>query len=100
MDSSEKSGRNRIGGSVTDSPNMAQSNPIPESLLKLSRWYTNTAVTVFSTLILFLGFVFLSYAYYTLPGKGVLPVYSKDFQPRAMHRMDRDQALKFFNQFD
>jgi len=57
-------------------------------------------VTVLSTLILFLGFVVISYTYYALPGKGVLPVYSKDFQPRAMHRMDKDQALAFFKEFD
>src|SRR5260370_18598918 len=64
------------------------------------RWYTDTAVAVLSTLILFLGFVLLSYAYYAIPGKEDWKVYSKAFQPRAMHRMDTEQALRFFKEFD
>ena len=85
---------------MTDSSNNAEPRTPPAFLVRFSKLYTNTAVSVLSTLILFTGFVVLSYAYYAIPGKGSLPVYSKDFRPRAMHRMDRDQALGFFKEFD
>ena len=85
---------------MTDSQNHAEPNPKSEFFERVSKWYKNAAVNVLSTLILFVGFVLLSFAYYAIPGKGIRPVYSKDFQPQALHRMERDQALRFFKEFD
>lgn len=87
-------------GSVTESPKSAEPSAIPKPIVKLLRWYADAAVAVLSTLVLFLGFVLLSYAYYAIPGKEDWKVYSRDFQPRAMHRMDTEQALRFFKEFD
>lgn len=85
---------------MTDSRNSGDPIATPKFLSKLFRWYRDTALVTLSTLLMFLGFVLLSYAYYAIPGKGVLPVYSKDFRPSALHRMDKDQALTFFKEFD
>ncbi len=85
---------------MTDSQNNAEPNATPLFFVYISRWYGDAAVIVLSTLILFMGFVFLSYAYYANPGKENRPVYSRDFRPRAMHRMDTNQAIRFFKEFD
>jgi hypothetical protein len=85
---------------MTDAEKNAEPEPLPKSLGKISRWYRETAVTVLSTLILISAFISFSYAYYAIRGYGKPPIYSSGFRPRAMHRMDTEQANRFFKEFD
>jgi hypothetical protein len=69
-------------------------------LARIGKLYTDVAVTVLSTLIFSSMFLLLAYGYYGRPGKEDWHIYSKDFRPKALHRMDTDQALTFFKEFD
>ena len=85
---------------MSDPNNNPEANAVPRLVAQLAAWYRDAAVTVFSTLVLFMTFILLSYAYYAIPGKEDWKVYSKDFRPRALHRMETNEALSFFKEFD
>jgi hypothetical protein len=85
---------------MIDSQNTIEINVALKFFRQVSRWYTETAVIVLSTLILLIGFALLSYTYYAIRGHQKPVVYSSLLRPRAMHRMDTDQAIKFFKEFD
>ncbi len=85
---------------MTNAEKNAEPKPLLKFLRQIPKWYRETAVTVLSTLILTSGFIFFSYAYYAIRGYGNPPIYSSRFRPRAMHRMDTEQASRFFKEFD
>ena len=85
---------------MTDFHNNAESNATPKLFRQLHGWFTDTAVIVLSTLILLIGFSFLSWAFFAIRGPGSGPDYYRNFRPRAIHRMDTDQAIRFFKEFD
>lgn len=85
---------------MIDFQNNAKANARSKCFDKFLKWYRDTAVIVLSTLILLISFVLLSYTFYVIRGSKGPPVYSRYLRPQAMHRMNTDQAVRFFKEFD
>ena len=70
-------------------------------LQRIGQWYSQLAILLLNTLLLLIILTVFAYVYYGARKNGLAPaVYSAALKTRAMHRMNAEEATKFFKLFD